>query len=64
MTEMQLLASIIKGDELRIQMILDKYPIGERDKDIIIGTIAKIEENTIALTKEKIRQDMRKKGEK
>ena len=64
MTEMQLLASVIKGDELRIQMILDKYPIGERDKDIIIDTIAKIEENTIALTQEKIRQDMRKKGEK
>lgn len=49
MNDLELLASVIKGDELKIEMILDKYTIGERDREAIRDTIAKIEENTYEL---------------
>ena len=55
--EVYLLASEIRGDELAIRMIVDKYKIGKRDRNAIIEKIEKIERNTIKLVKLKEEYD-------
>lgn len=47
--EIKLLTDEIKGDELAIRQIVEKYSIGKRDYDTIIDKIEKIERNTIRL---------------
>lgn len=47
--EVKLLTDEIKGDELLIRQIIEKYNIGKRDYDTILDKIEKIERNTIRL---------------
>lgn len=55
--EVKLLTDEIKGDELAIRQIVEKYSIGKRDYDTILDKIEKIERNTIKATKLKIEYD-------
>lgn len=55
--EVKLLTDEIKGDELAIRQVLEKYPISKRDYDTIIDKIEKIERNTIKATRLKIEYD-------
>ena len=55
--EIKLLVDEIKGDELMIRQILEKYHIGERDYDKILDKIEKIERNTIRLVNTKREYD-------
>lgn len=55
--EVKLLIDEIKGDELAIRQIFEKYPISKRDYDTIIDKIEKIERNTIKATRLKIEYD-------
>lgn len=54
MTKLEQMASAIVGEEVRIQKILDKYRIAERDKETIYDSLARIEERTIQLITEKL----------
>lgn len=56
--EVKLLTDEIKGDELAIRQIVEKYNIGKRDYDTIIDKIEKIERNTIKATRLKIEYDV------
>lgn len=51
--EVKLLTDEIKGDELHIRQIIEKYNIGKRDYDTIIDKIEKIERATIKLVNTK-----------
>lgn len=55
--EVKLLTDEIKGDELAIRQIVEKYNIGKRDYDTILNKIEKIERNTIKATRLKIEYD-------
>lgn len=55
--EVKLLTDEIKGDELAIIQIVEKYSIGKRDYDTILDKIEKIERNTIKATRLKIEYD-------
>lgn len=56
--EVKLLIDEIKGDELAIRQVLEKYPISKRDYDTILDKIEKIERNTIKATRLKIEYDV------
>lgn len=55
--EVKLLTDEIKGDELHIRQIIEKYNIGKRDYDTIIDKIEKIERATIKLVNTKREYD-------
>lgn len=55
--EVKLLTDEIKGDELAIRQIVEKYSIGKRDYNTILDKIEKIERNTIKATRLKIEYD-------
>ena len=55
--EVKLLTDEIKGDELLIRQIIEKYNIGKRDYDTILDKIEKIERNTIKATRLKFEYD-------
>ena len=55
--EVKLLTDEIKGDELLIRQIIEKYHIGERDYNTILDKIEKIERNTIKATRLKFEYD-------
>ena len=55
--EVKLLTDEIKGDELMIRQIVEKYNIGKRDYNTILDKIEKIEQNTIKATRLKFEYD-------
>ena len=55
--QVRLLIDEIKGDELMIRQIVEKYNIGKRDYDTILDKIEKIERNTIKLVNTKREYD-------
>lgn len=55
--EVKLLTDEIKGDELMIRQIIEKYSIGKRDYDAILDKIEKIERNTVKATRLKFEYD-------
>ena len=55
--EVKLLTDEIKGDELHIRQIIEKYNIGKRDYNTILDKIEKIERNTIKATRLKFEYD-------
>lgn len=55
--EVKLLTDEIKGDELMIRQIVEKYNIGKRDYNTILDKIEKIERNTIKATRLKFEYD-------
>ena len=55
--EIKLLVDEVKGDELMIRQIVEKYNIGKRDYNTILDKIEKIERNTIKATRLKFEYD-------
>ena len=55
--EIKLLVDEVKGDELMIRQIVEKYNIGKRDYNTILDKIEKIERNTIRLVNTKREYD-------
>ena len=55
--EIKLLVDEVKGDELMIRQIIEKYSVGKRDYDKILDKIEKIERNTVKATKLKFEYD-------
>ena len=55
--EVKSLTDEIKGDELHIRQIIEKYNIGKRDYNTILDKIEKIERNTIKATRLKFEYD-------
>ena len=57
MNEVNLLKSVVIGEEVRIKSILEKWNIAKSDINKILDGIAKIEDTTIKLVFEKQKED-------
>ena len=57
MDDIKLLVNIVAGEEVRIKAILEKWRVAKGDIDKILDSIAKIEDTTIKLVREKKRTD-------
>ena len=55
--EIKLLVDEVKGDELMIRQIIEKYSVGKRDYDTILDKIEKIERNTLKANRLKFEYD-------
>lgn len=56
--KVKLLTDEIKGDELAIRQIIEKYSVGKRDYNTILDKIEKIERNTVKATRLKFEYDV------